>query len=76
MIIINKIKDDGLGISSTRMSEIHSLLEGTNEIGSHIGLKNTHQLIQILYGENYGLSLQSKEGNGNTFGSRYLIVLK
>ncbi len=60
------IKDDGLGISSTRMSEIHSLLEGTNEIGSHIGLKNTHQLIQILYGENYGLSLQSKEGNGTS----------
>ena len=43
-----------------------SILKGTgrSRSGSNIGIYNTHQRLQLLYGEDYGLTYASVLGQG------------
>ena len=36
------------------------------EVGSHFGLRNIHERLMNLYGEQYGLTFQSSLGVGTT----------
>ncbi|MBS4536570.1 sensor histidine kinase [Clostridium sp. D2Q-14] len=54
------IKDNGEGIEKQK---IEKLLEDNNKIES-MGLKNVHKRIQLIYGDNYGLNIQSKRNKG------------
>ena len=60
------VEDNGLGIAPDRLEEIQSQLLNDSSItkDKHIGLKNVNQRIQYLYGEQYGLSIDSQEGVG------------
>ena len=59
--------DDGVGIESGKLME---LIEGLDDFSkldkTHIGLSNVNQRIKLLYGEAYGLSIQSKWMEGTT----------
>ncbi|WP_373213028.1 sensor histidine kinase [Ruminococcus sp. 5_1_39BFAA] len=62
--IILLISDDGVGIAPEKMPTI---LSGTGQSasgGTNIAIYNTHRRLQILYGENYGLSYSSVPGEG------------
>jgi len=56
--IILEVIDDGLGMSDERLEEVRASLTDNKREG--FGLRTVHQRIQILFGAEYGLSLESK----------------
>lgn len=71
------IRDNGSGLTPERLLALHEALyakeevsEGASEPGGHtrraggIGLRNVHQRLQLFYGEEYGLEVQSAVGRG------------
>lgn len=65
--IFIEIKDNGVGMNYYRLGKIRKAIRegGTSEKG-HIGISNVNQRIVILYGEPYGVTIQSEEGRGTT----------
>ncbi|NLL20017.1 MAG: histidine kinase [Clostridia bacterium] len=55
------ISDDGVGIPRYRLNEILKPGYGS---GNGVGLSNVHERFKSLYGEDYGLRINSKEGVG------------
>ena len=70
--LVIKIKDNGKGIHESRLEEIKNVLkinnmnngEDNNFIG--IGLLNVHRRIKIIFGQEYGINIISKENKGTT----------
>jgi two-component system, sensor histidine kinase YesM len=62
------IIDNGEGMKTNKINEImKTLQEDSDDYDLYsIGLRNVHQRLRILFGEPYGLSVFSKEGNGTT----------
>ncbi len=62
--IVLLISDDGVGIPEDVLDNI---LYGTGQStsgGTNIAIYNTHRRLQVLYGEDYGLSYSSRVGEG------------
>ncbi len=60
--VILEVIDDGYGMSQERLEEVRaSLTDGTNE---GFGLRTVHQRLQILFGAEFGLALQSEPDIG------------
>ncbi len=57
------ISDDGVGMSEENLRIILQG-RGRSKMGSNIGVYNTHQRLQLLYGEGYGLTYSSALGKG------------
>lgn len=57
------VKDNGIGMEKEQLDTIRKLL-GSTEESSHIGINNVHQRIRFFYGEEYGLEIESLEGEG------------
>lgn len=64
-ILIIAIRDTGCGMSEAQCKKIIDSLDGQIE-SSHIGLKNVHQRLKLLYGEEFGIEIDSKENEGTT----------
>ena len=58
------IADDGIGIAETEMADIQSKLKKEISEADHIGLFNTHKRLKLTYGSAYGLTIESKYGEG------------
>lgn len=63
-----EVKDNGYGIDEERLAQVVASLAVTNEGDNQyaIGLRNVHQRLQLLYGEGYGLSIDSRDGEGTS----------
>lgn len=61
-----KIIDNGIGISLERMEYINGLLNKSYNNTENIGIYNVHKRIKLLYGDDYGLKIESKENIGTT----------
>jgi hypothetical protein len=59
--LLIQVEDNGIGIEPTRLAE---LLKPADEKDSSIGLRNVDGRLRALYGEDYGLVLESKVGQG------------
>jgi two-component system sensor histidine kinase YesM len=60
--LILEVADDGAGMSEKRLKEVRaSLTEGKRE---GFGLMTVHQRIQILFGTEYGLTVESAQDSG------------
>ena len=58
-----EVEDDGVGIAKDRLEELkRELREGT--AGKSYGLINVNNRIRLLYGEDAGITIQSREGKG------------
>lgn len=57
-----KVMDDGVGMDADTLSKVMSGSIKTS--GSSYGVKNVHARLQLMFGEEYGLSYESKEGEG------------
>ena len=64
--LILTVKDDGIGIEEKMLEELEKALEEGRRIGSHIGLINTQMRIHLQFGKEYGISLESRQGDGTT----------
>lgn len=59
--------DNGIGMSEEKQVEIKESLNDFSRLDrSHIGLSNVNQRIKLLYGEEYGICIESKENFGTT----------
>ncbi|WP_223830145.1 sensor histidine kinase [Paenibacillus arenilitoris] len=60
-----EVADNGVGISEEKKKEIiESLHDMEEEEEYRIGLRNVHQRLVMIYGEEYGLTIHSKPGEG------------
>ncbi|MFK0521798.1 sensor histidine kinase [Paenibacillus illinoisensis] len=60
------IYDNGIGISEEKLKRINEGLYKANPHNRSVGLKNVHERIRSMYGENYGLSVSSQENIGTS----------
>lgn len=60
--IFIEVVDSGAGMDSTRLKEVQRAIRKEERIG--FGLSTVHERLQLLFGTEYGLALDSKEGEG------------
>lgn len=65
------IKDNGIGIEEERLKKIQKRLQSGTSMtslskGTGIGLFNVHKLIQLHFGEEFGLQINSQLNTGTT----------
>ncbi|MFC6331457.1 sensor histidine kinase [Paenibacillus septentrionalis] len=59
------IADNGLGIEPERLEQVRAAISKQEEQeGARIGLRNVHQRLMMIYGEEAGLQIHSKRGEG------------
>ena len=73
--LVLEIIDDGDGFSKERLEEIVTSLSQDGLETNHIGLYNVSRRIQLLYGEQYGLHIDSVQGEGTKV-TIYLPILR
>lgn len=61
-----EVVDNGLGMTQEKVDSLLSSRDEAGSKGSGIGLKNVHQRIQLYYGPNYGLEIESELDVGTT----------
>lgn len=57
-------KDDGAGMNRQTLDEIQELLKHPSNKTNHSGLYNIHRRVQLRYGEDYGIKIESMEEAG------------
>ena len=66
--LILTIDDDGCGIEEATLATLQEFLskavDNSASSNSHIGLKNVHNRIRIMYGEKFGLQIVRKPDSG------------
>ncbi|MFB5760567.1 cache domain-containing sensor histidine kinase [Paenibacillus medicaginis] len=60
------IYDDGAGMDKETLARINETLCEPSPPSKSIGLKNVHERIRSMYGENYGLSVSSQKDIGTS----------
>ncbi|OBR62303.1 hypothetical protein A7K91_01400 [Paenibacillus oryzae] len=75
LFLVVEIRDNGIGIGADKLGEIQARLqkETRRELplnGRGIGLFNVHKLVQLQYGEESGITIVSKPGEGTTVSLR------
>ena len=59
-----KVRDDGVGIERELLKELVVNLEEKYNLSDHIGLYNVHKRIELLYGTEYGVEINSERNKG------------
>lgn len=65
-VIRIEVSDTGRGMSSGRLAEIRKFLQTDDHYSENIGLYNTNKRIQLAFGHQYGLRIDSSIGCGTT----------
>ena len=66
--IVLEVKDDGAGMTEDRLAQIRKSLASGERVG--FGLTTVHERLQLFFGPDYGLSVESTEGGGTTVTAR------
>lgn len=64
--VLLRIWDDGAGITPKQLDILRKNMHDPENSGEHIGLKNVHQRLRLFFGQPYGLTLESVEGEYTT----------
>lgn len=64
--LIIEVKDDGGGMSKERLDEVRAIMLSLDNRAPHIGLHNLHRRLVLMYGERYGIGMDSVAGEGTT----------
>ncbi|NJJ39193.1 sensor histidine kinase [Paenibacillus apii] len=59
-----EVKDDGGGMSEERLREVRGIILDPDNKSPHIGLNNLHRRLVLMYGERYGIRIDSVPGEG------------
>ncbi|MCW6674791.1 sensor histidine kinase [Aerococcaceae bacterium NML171108] len=71
--IVIEVSDNGQGMSEERSAAVRQhLVQKDEELG--IGMRNVHERLQIYFGEQYGLTIESELDEGTTVSLRLPIV--
>lgn len=60
--LVLKCMDDGIGISREQLEKIRQKLALPENMSPHMGLYNVHRRIILIYGETYGMQVESDNG--------------
>jgi len=64
-IIYLTVEDDGVGMEQSECAALNEeLLKQYEQVCDHVGIRNVNQRIKILFGEDYGICVNSKEEGG------------
>jgi two-component system sensor histidine kinase YesM len=58
--------DDGAGMTPEILEEMQQVLSSSANRSSHTGLYNVNRRLQLKYGEEYGIQIESEHGKGTT----------
>ncbi len=58
-VLYINLKDNGSGIDKDKLDSIRKMLSSDNNSTKHIGLYNINRRIKLIYGEPYGLTINS-----------------
>lgn len=61
-ILTISVEDNGKGIDPDNLELLRNSLEKDSIYKEHIGLYNSHRVIKLLYGNSYGLEIDSCNG--------------
>lgn len=59
-----RIIDNGMGMDGKQLDGINADLEDKRETSNGIGLSNVNMRLKLYYGENYGIQVESRLGEG------------
>lgn len=62
--LVIDIKDNGEGISPEKLSELRNQIYSSEDDMSHIGLHNVQKRVNLLYGIEYGITINSVHNEG------------
>ncbi|WP_223069137.1 sensor histidine kinase [Paenibacillus caui] len=62
--LIIEVKDDGGGMSEERLQQVREIMLDPDNRTPHIGLHNLHRRLVLMYGEEYGIRIESSHGEG------------
>ena len=65
-ILTIQVWDNGVGIAKERLEQIQDRLEQTEDTGQSFGLRSVHERIRLLYGNAYGIRMESLPEEGTT----------
>lgn len=67
--LVIRIEDNGVGIPQEKVEDLRNHIAGKDGemVTSNIGLFNIYQRIKLFYGGEYGMTLESREGQGTRF---------
>jgi two-component system sensor histidine kinase YesM len=70
--VIIMIKDNGVGMSEEKLKQLRYRLSQPSDTldEAHIGIKNVHDRILFYFGEQYGIEIDSQQGEGTTISIR------
>lgn len=60
--IFIEIRDNGIGINPARLEELNDELKNRNAAAKSIGIRNVDERIKLHFGQEYGLHIDSQEG--------------
>jgi len=72
--IVFSVSDNGVGIDQSTLKSLNEILDKMDYSGK-IGLYNVHNRIKLVFGEDYGLSIESNYGKGTTVKLRMPKIL-
>lgn len=73
-LLIIKIKDSGAGIGDEQLLNIQNSLMNHRTQGQHVGLYNVQRRISLQYGAPYGLTIDSRRGQGSVVTLRLPLI--
>lgn len=71
--LIITVEDTGAGIKDLEALR-RQINKKMNFTDSHIGLRNVHQRIKLIFGEEYGISIRSKENRGTSINLTFPLI--
>ena len=72
--VLLRVEDNGVGITPQRLAQLRDAMEQQERVG--FGLSAVNQRLRLQFGPEYGLRLDSEEGQGTTVTARIPYVRK
>jgi len=63
-ILTLEVRDNGNGMTDQQLQNIREILNQPENLSEHTGIYNVHRRIVLLYGEEYGIQIESSFGSG------------
>lgn len=73
--LVIEVEDNGNGMSEKQVEDIFGK-QSEEEANTHIGIKNIYDRIKLIYGDHYGLRIESQIGSGTKVLINLPIVYK
>ena len=73
--LVIEITDNGIGMEKESLLQLRNSLNEKTANSEHIGLYNINKRIKLMYGEQYGIELESEYNVGTTVRIKFPIIL-